>query len=200
MEQPIILASASPQRKILLAGLGIDFVVVPSQVNEEACTELDPAARALMLAREKAQEVQERHRGRWVIGCDTLVVASTGERLEKPVDEADARRMITLHSGESSVVHSGLAVMNPEGMVFDGLSSSLVTFRTLSDDDIDWWIGTGLWRDRSGGFQIDGKGQLMIEKIEGDWSSIVGLPVYLLGQLLKKAGYPIYSSARDAGV
>ncbi len=200
MEQPIILASASPQRKVLLAGLGIDFVVIPSQVNEEACTEDDPAARAQMLAREKAQEVQERHRGRWVIGCDTLVVASTGERLEKPVDEADARRMLQLHSGRTSVVHSGLAVINPEGMIFNGLSSSSVTFRALSNDDIDWWIGTGLWRDRSGGFQIDGKGQLMIEKIEGDWSSIVGLPVYVLGQLLEKAGYPLYSSESDTGL
>lgn len=200
MEQPIILASASPQRKTLLAGLDIDFVVIPSQVNEEICAELNPPARAQLLAREKAEEVLGRHRGRWVIGCDTLVAASTGELLEKPSDETEARRMIALHSGQTSTVHSGLTVINPEGIVFDGLSSSLVKFRTLSDKDIDWWIETGLWRDRSGGFQIDGKGQLMIEKIEGDWSSIVGLPVFLLGQLLTKAGYPIHSSPSDAGL
>lgn len=187
----IILASASPQRKYLLEGLGLTFSVVPSQVNEEACTEMDPAKRAQLLAREKAHDVAERHRGQWIIGSDTLVVSSTGERLEKPVDEADARRMLKLHSGATSVVHSGLALIRPDGAIFDGLSSSSVTFRTLAQEDVDWWIGTELWKDRSGAFQIDGPGQLMIEKIEGDWTSIVGLPVYLLGELFRQAGHPL---------
>lgn len=187
----IILASSSPQRKTLLEGLGVLFSVIPSQVNEEACTEMDPAARAQLLAREKAHDVAGRHRGQWVIGCDTLVVAHTGERLEKPVDAEDARRMLQLHSGATSVVHSGLAVIRPDGAMFDGLSSSSVTFKTLSSDEMDWWIGTELWQGRSGGFQIDGLGQLMIERIDGDWTSIVGLPVFLLGELFKKAGYPL---------
>lgn len=191
--ESVILASASPQRKQLLEGLGISFSVIPSQVNEEACTEMDPAKRAHLLAREKAHEVAERHRGQWVIGSDTLVVASTGERLEKPSDEHDARRMLNLQSGNTSVVHSGLALIRPDGAIFDGLSSSSVTFRSLSPEDIDWWIGTGLWEGRSGSFQIDGPGQLMIEKITGDWTSIVGLPVYLLGDLFRQAGSPINS-------
>lgn len=181
--EPIILASASPQRKILLAGLGVDFVIIPSQVNEEACTEYDPAQRALLLAREKAQDVAERHRGRTVIGCDTLVVAPDGSLLEKPVDEADARRMLALQSDSVSTVHSGLAVVLPSGEVRCGLSSSRVHFKALSTADIDWWMTTGLWQGRSGGFQIDGLGQLMIARIEGDWTSIVGLPVFLLGEL-----------------
>jgi septum formation protein len=186
--ESIILASASPQRRILLEGLGVRFSVIPSQVNEEACTEMDPAKRAQLLAREKAHDVADRHRGQWIIGCDTLVVASTGERLEKPVDEADARRMLMLHSGKTSIVHSGLAVIRPDGAIFDGLSSSAVAFRPLTQADIDWWMSTNLWKDRSGSFQIDGLGQLMIERIDGDWSSIVGLPVYLLGRLFEQAG------------
>ncbi len=188
----LILASSSPQRKYLLEGLGLTFSVIPSQVNEEACTEMDPAKRAQLLAREKARDVAERHRGQWVIGSDTLVVSSTGERLEKPDDEQDARRMVALHSGKTSIVHSGLALIRPDGAMFDGLSSSSVTFRTLTDADVDWWIATNLWRDRSGSFQIDGLGQLMIERIDGDWTSIVGLPVYLLGELFRQAGQPIY--------
>lgn len=189
--ESIILASASPQRKTLLEGLGVPFVVVPSHVNEEACTEPDPAARARLLAREKAHEVMERHRGQWIIGSDTLVVASTGERLEKPQSEEEARRMLQLHSGATSIVHSGLAVIRPDGAMFDGLSSSSVTFRSLTSSNIDWWMGTGLWRDRSGAFQIDALGQLMIERIDGDWTSIVGLPVYLLGRLFDEAGTPL---------
>lgn len=185
--ESLILASSSPQRKYLLEGLGLSFSIIPSQVNEEACTEMDPAARALLLAREKARDVAERHRGQWVIGSDTLVVSGS-TRLEKPEDATDARRMLAMHSGRTSLVHSGLALVRPDGAIFDGLSSSSVTFRTLSEEDIDWWIRTGLWEGRSGAFQIDGVGQLMIERIEGDWTSIVGLPVFLLGELFKKAG------------
>lgn len=188
----LILASASPQRKYLLEGLGLSFNVVPSQINEEACTEMDPAKRAHLLAREKAHDVAERHRGQWVIGSDTLVVAADGTRLEKPVDADEARQMLLLHSGATSVVHSGLALVRPDGAMFDGLSSSSVTFRTLTQEDIEWWIGTGLWEGRSGAFQIDGPGQLMIENITGDWTSIVGLPVYLLGELFRQAGQPIH--------
>ena len=190
---PLILASASPQRRTLLEGLGIPFVVIPSQVNEEACTEMDPPKRAQLLAREKAQEVADRHRGRWVIGCDTLVMAPDGTLLEKAVDADDARRMLRLQSGGVSVVHSGLAVISPTGLMEDGLSSSDVQFRTLSDADIDWWIASNLWQNRSGSFQIDGPGQLMIEHIRGDWTSIVGLPVYLLGQILRHMEHPFVS-------
>lgn len=99
MEQPVILASASPQRKTLLANLGVEFVVIPSQVNEETCSEKDPAKRAVQLAREKAEEVAQRHRGRWVIGCDTLVVAPDGTLLEKAAIEEEAREMLKLQSG-----------------------------------------------------------------------------------------------------
>lgn len=185
--EPFILASSSPQRKRLLEGLNMEFVVIPSRVNEEACTETDPAKRAVLLAREKASEVAGLHRGRWVIGCDTLVVAPNGTLLEKPTSEQDARRMLQLQSGGTSVVHSGLALMSPAGVLESGLSTSHVTFRTLSAADIDWWMQTGLWKDRSGSFQIDGPGQMMIQEIRGDWTSIVGLPIYLLGEFLRKA-------------
>lgn len=185
----LILASSSPQRKYLLEGLGVRFDVVPPvSVNEEAHPELDPGKRAVLLAREKAQDVSVHRPGMWIIGCDTLVVASDGTRLEKPVDADDARRMLKLQSGGTSVVHSGLAIVSPSGETIDGLSSSDVTFRSLGENDIDWWISTNLWENRSGSFQIDGPGQLMIQEIRGDWSSIVGLPVYLLGELARTIG------------
>ncbi len=192
---PLILASASPQRQSLLEGLGLTFSVIPSRVPEEMCTETDPAKRAVHLAREKAQEVGQRHRGEWIIGCDTLVVASGGTLLEKPRDEEDARRMLRLQSGGTSVVHSGLALLSPAGVLYDGLSSSAVTFKELSAEEIDWWMETKLWEGRSGAFQIDGPGQFMIERIEGDWTGIVGLPVFLLGQLARKAGSSCLNTA-----
>lgn len=183
----IILASQSPQRRQLLAGLGIFFNVIPSTVRESDIVEHDPIRRAELLAVMKAREVARRNSKAVVIGCDTLVVSATGELLEKPVDESDAERMLLLHSGQTSLVHSGIAVI-ADGKEFSAVSTSSVTFKRLSEEEVRWWITSGMWKDRSGGFQIDGKGQLMIERIEGDWTSIVGLPVYLLGELLRKAG------------
>ena len=103
--------------------------------------------------------------------------------------------MLRLQSGRTSVVHSGLCLVVPrEGEkqhFLRGIASTRVTFARLSEETIRWWIGTGLWKDRSGAFQIDGPGQLMIERIEGDWTCVVGLPIFLLGQMLAEAGYPL---------
>jgi septum formation protein len=193
MQPTLILASTSPQRKTLLASLGLPFEVIPSTVDEEAHPEKDPEARALQLARFKAHDVATRFPGRYVIGCDTLVVDAYGHLLEKPAGETEARGMLKLQGGGTSVVHSGICVIDPSGAERAELSSSFVWFRSFTDRDIDWWIGTGLWQGRSGAFQIDGPGQLMIEHVEGDWTGIVGLPVYQLGVLLTEAGYPLYS-------
>lgn len=188
----LILASASPQRRVLLEGLGLAFRAQASGVDESACQLADPAERAQVLARLKAEDVFASHPDCWVIGCDTLVVAPDGTLLEKPTDAADARRMLRLQSGGASMVHSGLCLLGPGGE-HEGISSSRVLFKALTDEEIEWWITTGEWQDRSGSFQIDGLGQLLIERLEGDWTSVVGLPVFLLGQLMEKAGLPLPS-------
>jgi len=190
MHRRVILASASPQRAALLRGLGLSFDIVPSCIAEADCQEYDPGNRARLLARRKAEDVAARHPDALVIGCDTLVVANNGTILEKPVDAADARRMLALQSGTSSEVHSGLCVLVP-GQLREALSSSVVTFRHLDDADLHWWITTNLWQGRSGGFQIEGQGQLLIERLDGDWTGVVGLPVALLRQLMAELGVSI---------
>lgn len=190
--QRLILASASPQRKALLEGLGVAFAVQPSPADESACTEREPVARARVLARLKAAAVSELHPRSWVLGGDTLVVAADGTLLEKPANAEDARRMITLQSGSASTVHSTLCLCCPGGEYIEGISSSTVHFAQLSAETVDWWVGTGQWRDRSGAFQIDGRGQLLICHVEGDWSGVVGLPVFLFGELAAKAGLNLF--------
>jgi len=185
----LILASASPQRKTLLEGLGVRFDVLPSAVDEKACKESDPLERARVLAAAKAGDVACREEA-WVIGCDTLVVSPKGALLEKPTDAAEAESMLRQQGGGTSLVHSGLALVSPDGDMYVETATSEVRFRTLSDADVAWWISTGLWNGRSGSFQIDGPGQLLIESICGDWTNIVGLPVFLLGQLCQKADAP----------
>jgi septum formation protein len=184
----LILASSSPQRKELLSVLNIPFEVIPSTVDEDVYAERDPAKRVQELAILKAKDVARRHPNSVIIGCDTLVRAPDGTLLEKPKDQEEARTMIRLQSGGISLVHSGLCVIDEQGIEHTGLSSSSVHFAKLEESDIDWWMSTNLWQGRSGAFQIDGLGQLMISHIEGDFTSIVGLPMYLLGDLLKKAG------------
>lgn len=188
--QSLILASASPQRKDILRGLGLEFEVIPSSVEEGSHPEWSPRKRATELARLKAEDVAKKKPGSIVIGCDTLVVSAHGTLLEKPLDRVEAEGMIRAHSGRTSIVHSALCVIDSKAQVHEGISSSSVTFKELSTDEIEWWLSTELWKDRSGGFQIDGLGQLLISRIEGDWTSIVGLPVFLLGDLMRKAGFP----------
>ncbi len=186
--QPLILASTSPQRRSLLSGLGVSFEVIPSTVDEDIHPERDPAKRCVTLARLKAENVAYAHPGSFILGADTLVVSQSGELLEKPADADEARRMLRAQSGGLSIVHSAVCLIDPDGRLHEGLDSSSVHFAVLTAEDIEWWIRTDLWKGRSGAFQIDGLGQLMIERIEGDWSGIVGLPVYLVGQLAREAG------------
>ncbi|MFH0851891.1 MAG: Maf family protein [Candidatus Peregrinibacteria bacterium] len=190
MQRELILASASPQRKQLLAGLNIPFTVCVTGVEDESDhTHADPAERAQFFARLKAERAHTVHPDAWIIGCDTLVTAADATLLEKPGSAEGARAMIRLQSGRTSTVYSGLCVLDPQGEAREGMSLSSVMFKRLSPAEIDWWISTRLWEGRSGSFQIDGPGQLMIERIEGDWAGIVGLPVFLLGELMKQAGW-----------
>ncbi|MDD5041175.1 MAG: Maf family protein [Candidatus Peribacteraceae bacterium] len=196
MHRKLILASASPQRRQLLEGLGVPFEVCVTGVEDESdVTHTDPAERAQYFARMKAEHAHSVHPDAWIIGCDTLVAAQDGTLLEKAENAQEARAMIRLQSGKTSLVYSGLCVFTPNGEAYQGMSTSSVTFKPLTSQELDWWIGTGLWKGRSGSFQIDGPGQLMIERIEGDWSGVVGLPIFLLGELMKKAGWDICQGA-----
>ncbi len=182
-----ILASQSPQRREILEKLGIDFEVIPSNFDESQIAESDPIERAKMLARAKAEVIAQKNPDRWVIGVDTLVVSADGELLEKPVDAADAERMLTVQSGRVSTVHSALCLIKNDVCRLEA-STARVTFRELSDEDVAWWINSGLWRERSGGFQIDGEGHRIIEHLEGEFETVVGFPVALFAALLQEVG------------
>ena len=179
-----ILASSSPQRKEIFERLGIEFEIVLPPFDEAAVLERDPVKRAVLLAEGKATSVSRDYQDRWVIGVDTLVVSEDGELLEKPVDEDDARHMIQLHSGRTSAVHSALCLMRGLEKYAD-VSTAHILFKTLSDDDIDDWLKLELWRDRSGAFQIEGEGQKLVEKLDGEFETVVGFPVALFENMRK---------------
>lgn len=189
----IILASGSPARKFLLGELNVPFEAVAADIDEDNHPERRPSERAQTLARLKAQKVRAEHPDAWVIGGDSLIVAHDGSLLEKPADADDARRMMQLQSGTWSVDHSAICIIRPDGEMFEGVDTGKVLFRDLDDGILDWWIGTDIWKGKAGAFQVMGVGQLLIRKIEGNYTSVMGFPIWLLGELFAKAGRPIQS-------
>jgi septum formation protein len=132
-------------------------------------------------ARRKAAAVQSE--GALVIGCDTDVVVD-GRALGKPADEETAREFLERLSGRSHEVLSGLALLGPEpDRVREGVARSVVTFRTLAAGDVDAYLGSGEWRERAGGYAIQGLGSTLAERVEGDLSNVIGLPLPLLLEL-----------------
>jgi septum formation protein len=170
----IVLASTSPQRRAILAQLGVAFEVV-SPVFEEA-----PGGDPLEHAAGKARSVEGG--GRPVLGVDTVVECG-GERLGKPADACDARRMLSILSGTTHAVVSGLCLRNPEWEELHD-ETTRVTFRTLADGDLTRYIEHGEWEGRAGGYAIQGLGASLVERVEGDYLNVVGLPGSLLVRLL----------------
>jgi septum formation protein len=173
----LILASASPQRRAILERLGVRFVVRPSGVAELA--EGDPGEVAVENALRKARAVAEAEGSSGlVLGVDT-VVALAGRVYGKPLDERHARDTLRALSGSTHTVLSGVALI---GGVEErtALAATEVFFRTLDEGLIDWYVALGEWRDRAGGYGIQGAGAALVREVRGDYENVVGLPLATL--------------------
>jgi nucleoside triphosphate pyrophosphatase len=174
----VLLASGSPQRREILAKLGVEFEVLVSGVEE--LSDGDPELLVVENARRKARAVAAPD-GAVVIGCDTDVVLE-GEVLGKPADAAEARAYLERMSGRPHTVMSGLVVRDSGGER-SGLERTTVVFKPLSDAEKERYVAFGEWRDRSGGYAIQTLGSTLVERLEGSVSNVVGLPVGLLFEL-----------------
>jgi septum formation protein len=172
----VVLASASPQRREMLERLGIEFSVEVSGVEE--ITHGDPKEVVLANALLKARSASRS--GVLTIGCDTDVVVE-GHLIGKPEDEMRAHEYLAQLSGRTHEVVSGLALLGPEDdRVRTGTVETRVTFRPLELSEIDAYVATGEWRGRAGGYAIQGVGASLVERVEGDISNVIGLPIGLL--------------------
>jgi septum formation protein len=176
---PIVLASASPQRRAILEHLGVPFVVRPADVDELDAG--DPAQVALDNARRKAAAVPGAH----VLGVDT-VVALDGHIHSKPRDAHHARATLLQLAGRTHVVHSGIHLTGAG----EATVATAVTFRPIGLDLADWYLESGEWRGRAGGYAIQGRGAALVARIEGDYANVVGLPAGALMDLLSTLGFP----------
>jgi septum formation protein len=180
--QRLVLASTSPQRRAILAQLQIRFVVVAPRYVEHDPPDADPVSLVTDHAVGKARSVHEG--GATTLGVDTTV--HLGERVyAKPRDEDDARAMLRELAGRTHAVLSGVCLIAPEGEVVEH-AETLVTFRSLDDAAIERYARRGEWEGRAGGYAIQGLGGRLVERIEGDYLNVVGLPAALLLRLLEE--------------
>lgn len=192
----VTLASASPRRKDLLAQIGIDAIVTPSHADEESISiaalrregvsaDAAPAQLALRRARLKAQHAELRPGTMGLLAADT-VVALDGHSLEKPWDAAHAQTMLTQLSGRDHQVHTAIVFVPSRGDLVEEITTTTVTFLSLSHQEIDAYVSTGEWQGVAAGYRIQGHGGAYVLKICGSYSAVVGLPLGTVYSIIKR--------------
>lgn len=195
----LILASQSPRRKYLLEQAGLEFSVIPSDVDENEITVTEPDHYVRYLAEIKARDVAESYPEHWVLGADTIVLID-GMILGKPFSKDDAWTMLKRLSGRTHVVFTGycLTCKDKDRLVSHTVQTR-VTFKELSDHEINWYVHTPEPFDKAGAYAIQGLGTFLVKSIEGSYTNVVGLPVCevietlleegVIGQTVGEAGY-----------
>ena len=182
----LILASQSPRRRQLLQHLGFSFHVEASPFEEVLPEQGHPAEIVQHLALEKARPVSTRHPEALTLAADTIVVLDD-DILGKPIDQTDAVAMLRRLSGRSHTVYTGLALLHPStDRCFVVFEATQVTFDTLQDEEIDAYVATGAPMDKAGAYGIQGDlGAVFVSRIEGDFYTVMGLPLHRLYRLLQ---------------
>lgn len=182
----VILASASPRRRDLLDLIGIAHEVRPADIDETALPDEAPIPHAERLARAKAHALAEGHPDIVVIAADTIVVVD-GDILGKPRDEAHAAEMLRRLAGRAHTVYTAIAVARGE-LTESAVEAVRVTFRALTDDEIAAYIATREPMDKAGAYGIQGYGATIVERVDGDYFSVMGLGLRRLVELLERVG------------
>ncbi len=182
----IILASQSPRRRELLAMMNIPYEAIVSEVEETVPEYIAPGALVEALALEKAQAVFAQYPDACVIGSDTIVYIDD-EIVGKPKDDADAARILEKLQGRSHEVYTGVAVLTSSGTDVRH-DVTRVTFAPMTEREILWYVGTGEPRDKAGAYGIQGPGGIFVERVEGNYFTVIGMPLPLLYRMLARAG------------
>jgi septum formation protein len=182
--QVLILASSSPRRQDLLREVGIAFEVRPAHISEERSKGEPPIEYACRLALEKAQAVANGFPQRYVLGADTIVVVDQ-EVLGKPKDHGDAARMLRLLSARRHQVITAVSLIAPQRPPDVRSASTGVHFRDVQEDEIQRYISSGEPMDKAGAYAIQGGAAPWVQRIEGDYSNVVGLPLSLVKEMLR---------------
>jgi septum formation protein len=184
LQLPFILASNSPRRKEILTQAGFQFTVLPSDVDESFSASMSPQEVPVTLAERKAKALIENCANSLVLAADTVVILEN-EILNKPADKQDALHMLKKLSGKTHEVVTGIALASPQGII-TAADSAMVRFRELADWEIEWYVRGGASLDKAGAYGVqDFIGMAGIEKLDGSFYTVMGLPIYHVYQLLK---------------
>ena len=189
----LILASASPRRRELLTQIGVKFEIKISDVEEVMDASLSAEAQVQSLALQKAQAVATSLNEGWVLGADTVVV-NNGVLLGKPRNETEAKEMLDSLSGKWHQVMTAVALVDASGeqQTWTSVEITNVKFRDLTEEDIAAYVATGESMDKAGAYGIQGYGALLVERIEGCYNNVVGLPLQLVAAGLRTWGVNLY--------
>ncbi len=182
----IILASESPRRKDLLEQAGIDFIVIPSSINESDFSKEKPSDYVKKLSAAKALDIAEKYPEAWVIGADTIVVID-GTILEKPESREHAVKMLKRLSNRVHLVYTGFALCckNSSRIIKKSIKTE-VKFKKLSAKEIEWYVNSDEPFDKAGAYAIQGFGTFIVKSINGSYTNVVGLPVCEVVEILIK--------------
>ena len=195
----LVLASASPRRRELLSQIGITpDQIDPADIPEIPGADERPHHFALRLAAEKATHVASRHNGSYLLAADTVV--AVGRRiLGKASNEAEAKKYLALLSGRKHQVFTGFSLITPDGRQITKRVTTDVTFKHLDTYDISQYLASGEWRGKAGAYAIQGLGSLMVRKLHGSYSNVVGLPLFEVANLLSGNGFDVWQLALSKG-
>ena len=189
----LVLASASPRRRELLAQIGLSPTIMVADIDETPQKREKPQPYALRMASEKVLKVRDQNAetvNHFVLAGDTVVAC--GQRiLPKTEDEASARACLALLSGRRHRVYGGIALISPNGNLRTRLVTSTVRFRLLGQNDIDSYIATGEWQGKAGGYAIQGIAALFVQQISGSYSNIVGFSLFDVAAMLGGQGFDV---------
>ena len=185
----LVLASASPRRLNLLARIGLTpDQVLPAEIDEAPMRGERPGPLAKRLSRVKGTAIAEQAPDAWILSADTVV--GVGRRiLEKPANDGEASRFLSLLSGRRHQVYGGVTLISPAGKAVTRLTTTSVKFKRLEKDEIDAYIASGEWEGKAGGYAIQGCAGAFVRGINGSYFNVVGLPLYETVSLLRGSGF-----------
>jgi len=189
----VILASQSKGRRELLENVGLPIIPLPADIDETIPWK-NPEAEITSLAENKARTCHAQHpehKERWIIAADTLVVFQ-GRPIGKPTSREEAKAFLTELSGKEHTVISGVAFLDRDtGRLYSASDTSTVKFGTLTEEEIERYLDTGEWQGAAGAYRIQHRGAFLVEKIDGSFTNVIGLPLRKLYIIMKEAGYPV---------
>jgi septum formation protein len=187
----LILASTSSARRALMDGLGLPYRAESPGVDEEVSPTLSAREAVQVLAARKARAVHARHPEAWVLGADQLVEVE-GEVLAKPAHRDAARRQLGKLLGHTHDICTGVCLMGPGGHISEALEVSRLTFYPVTPEELEKYLDLGEWQGCAGSYRIEGAGQALLARLEGDRTNVQGLPMLTVVRMLRDAGFSFF--------